>query len=238
MQEVENGLIPRLHFITHSHEDVSIYRLVKEYCRGYGRLIQLRMKNAAQEEIRTIGEEIVREIDDYNGFFIVNDHVDVASELKADGVHLGNTDTSPAEARKILGEHSLIGGTAGSLERILEIADQGGYIRVGPFKQTSTKSQLSPLLGLRGIDQIMNECFKRGIHVPVIAVGGITLEDIPALMETGIYGVAVSGAIINADDIVEHTMQLVSAVNKYNKAGEKRLKRFNYENRTRSPKYM
>jgi len=120
----------------------------------------------------------------------------------------------------------------------LEIADQVDYIGLGPFKQTSTKSQLSPLLGLRGIDQIMNECFKRGIHVPVIAVGGITLEDIPALMETGIYGVAVSGAIINADDIVEHTMQLVSAVNKYNKAGEKRLKRFNYENRTRSPKYM
>jgi thiamine-phosphate pyrophosphorylase len=100
-----------------------------------------------------------------------------------------------------MGPGSIIGGTANSLEDILRHADDGAdYVGLGPYRFTTTKQKLSPILGLEGIQHIMNQLQARNVTIPVIAIGGITLEDIPALRRTGIQGIAVSGLITHAAD--------------------------------------
>ena len=105
-----------------------------------------------------------------------------------------------SEAKKIIGD-KIIGGTANTLSDVLKRVDEGcSYIGLGPFRFTTTKEKLSPVLGLEGYEKIMNELELRQIQMLVYAIGGIVLEDIRAIMETGVYGVAVSGIITNHSD--------------------------------------
>jgi thiamine-phosphate pyrophosphorylase len=120
--------------------------------------------------------------------------------VNATGVHLGKTDMPPAEARRILGDGFIIGGTANTFEDIRRLTDEGvDYIGLGPFRFTATKKNLSPILGLEGYKDILSRCRAAGIALPVLAIGGITVDDIPALMQTGVSGIAVSSAIRQAE---------------------------------------
>ena len=162
--------------------------------------IQLRFKNADEQEIKTIGEEVKKICATYNATFIINDHPHIAKEIDADGVHLGLNDMPVTEAREILG-NKLIGGTANTLEDILKRVYEGcNYIGLGPLRFTTTKEKLSPILGLEGYKKIMDEMKQRQIIIPVYAIGGITGNDIASLMQSEIYGVAVSGVITNHSD--------------------------------------
>ena len=137
--------------------------------------------------------------------------VELVRKLKADGVHLGKNDMPIAEARKILGKDFLIGGTANTFDDVQAHYEAGAdYIGCGPFRFTTTKEKLSPILGLEGYRSIVQQMKAEGIHLPIVAIGGITLEDIPAIMQTGVTGIALSGTILRAANPVEETKKIVS----------------------------
>lgn len=109
-----------------------------------------------------------------------------------------------------------VGATANTFEDIVKANQEGAsYIGLGPYRYTETKKNLSPVLGLEGYQKIIRQCRDAGIKIPIFAIGGIKFEDIASLMATGIEGIAVSGAIINAENPVEETRRFIQEINKY-----------------------
>lgn len=160
--------------------------------------IQLRFKNATEKELMITSEQTKIICSMYNAIFIVNDNVDIAKNVNADGVHLGLQDTSVTVARTILGQKKIIGGTANTLTNILSrVEEKCNYIGLGPYKFTTTKKKLNPILCIEGYKKIMSELKNKNILIPIYAVGGIVLKDVEQIMKTGIYGIAVSGIITN-----------------------------------------
>ncbi|MBI3510437.1 MAG: thiamine phosphate synthase [Bacteroidetes bacterium] len=158
--------------------------------------IQLRFKNASLQELFPLAEKVKRMCENYKAVFMVNDYVQVAKAVDAHGVHLGITDDSPVDARKILGDKKLIGGTANTMADVMKrVEEKCDYIGLGPYRFTTTKEKLSPVLGLEGFEKIMSELKQKNIFIPVYAIGGITEQDIDPIMKSGVYGVAVSGTI-------------------------------------------
>lgn len=163
--------------------------------------IQLRYKNATTDEVMTLAAQVKRLCTDHSATFIINDHPHIARAMDTDGVHLGLTDMPIIKARQIVGSNKIIGGTANTLEDVLQRVEEGcSYVGLGPLRFTTTKEKLSPVLGLKGYEEIIEALKHRGITTPVYAIGGIVLEDIQAIMRTGVHGVAVSGIITNYPD--------------------------------------
>jgi thiamine-phosphate pyrophosphorylase len=161
--------------------------------------IQMRFKNQTPKNTVALAEAVKVLCEKYLANFIINDDLHLAQQVAADGVHLGLTDMKIDEARAILGNTKIIGATANTYEDIAEHVKNGcSYIGLGPFRYTATKEKLSPILGLSGYFEILQKLKKNKINIPVYAIGGITLNDISPLMETGIYGIAVSGLITNS----------------------------------------
>ena len=197
-------------FITHYTEKYSYLDSVRIALEGGCRWIQLRMKEASPEEILPIAEKALAMCREYHATFIIDDHVELAKQIKADGVHLGKLDMPIAEARRILGKDFLIGGTANTFEDVLAHYQAGAdYIGCGPYRFTTTKKNLSPVLGLEGYRRIVLQMNEAGIHLPIVAIGGITKEDIPSLMKTGITGIALSGSILRAEHPTEEMKEIV-----------------------------
>ena len=163
--------------------------------------IQMRFKNQTAKNSFALAEAVKFLCEEYLANFIVNDNLYLAQQIAADGVHLGLSDMKIDEARAILGATKIIGGTANTFEDIVNHAKNGcDYIGLGPFRFTSTKEKLSPILGLSGYYEILEKLKKNNIEIPVYAIGGITLKDLNPLIETGIHGIAVSGIIIKSDE--------------------------------------
>jgi thiamine-phosphate pyrophosphorylase len=172
------------------------------------------MKETSLADVETVALQAKSLCDIYGAALYINDHVETGMKVKATGVHLGKLDMSPSEARTLAGDGYIIGGTANTWEDILELYRQGvDYIGLGPFRFTATKKNLSPVLGMEGYRNIIRLCRKNEINLPIVAVGGITLSDIPELMSTGISGIALSSAILNAEDPIEETKKIVSICN-------------------------
>lgn len=204
----------RIQFITHYTEKYSYLDSVRIALEGGCRWIQLRIKDTSVEEIRPIALKVKELCAEYDAIFIVDDHVELVREIKADGVHLGKTDMPVEEARQILNEDFLIGGTANTFEDIQKLYHAGAnYIGCGPFRYTTTKKKLSPLLGLEGYKKITQKMQEEGIDMPMVAIGGITAEDIPAIMQAGISGIALSGSILRADNPVEEMKRILALMN-------------------------
>ncbi|SFN72239.1 thiamine-phosphate diphosphorylase [Chryseobacterium oleae] len=161
--------------------------------------VQVRWKNASEKELTelcTVSKQLCSE---YRAVCIINDHVQIAKEIDADGVHLGLNDVSIETARTVLGAHKIIGGTANTVSDVIQrIEEQCDYIGLGPLRFTSTKEKLSPILGFEGYQHMINSLKEKSITIPrIFAIGGVVLEDIELLQQIGIYGVAVSGQITN-----------------------------------------
>ena len=155
-------------------------------------------KNKSHEEWLQIAKEVKSVCDKYQTILIINDNAEIAKEIDADGVHLGKNDMSVAEARAILGKDKIIGGTANTVEDIEYLQSAGvDYIGLGPYKFTETKKNLNSIVGLQGYSAMLQ--FYNST-IPVIAIGGIQLEDVQPLMNTGVYGIAVSSVINLAED--------------------------------------
>lgn len=190
-----------IQFITHANERYDYLDGVRMALEGGCRWIQLRMKDASKEEILETAESTRKLCRQYDAVFILDDYVELVERTGADGVHLGKDDMPIDEARRLLGKDKIIGGTANTFEDVKRICSAGAdYIGCGPFRFTTTKKKLSPVLGLDGYKRIIEQVNTYGINIPVIAIGGILLPDISDIMQTGVSGIAVSGAILNADN--------------------------------------
>lgn len=172
--------------------------------------IQLRFKNQDASEVFTLAEAAKIICNEYLATFIINDNVYLAQQLDADGVHLGLRDMKVEEARVLLGKTKIIGGTANTFEDVLQrTAENCDYIGLGPFQFTATKQNSSPILGLEGYRLIIQQMKIKNIQIPIYAIGGITLENVDSLMETGIQGIAISGLITQS----ENPNQLITQLN-------------------------
>ncbi len=201
----------QLQFITHSNDRYTYADGARMALEGGCKWIKLRMKDATDDEVRQVAGIVQPLCREHEAVFLLDDRVGLAKELKADGVHLGRNDMPVDEARRILGEEFIIGGTANTFEDIERLWRLGAdYIGCGPFRFTSTKKNLSPVLGLDGYRSIIGSMRAAGIELPVVAIGGITVDDIPAVMATGVDGIALSGAILNAGDPVRETARIMS----------------------------
>jgi thiamine-phosphate pyrophosphorylase len=189
-----------LQFITDGATVEEIVRQSELAIKGGCRWIQVRMKDADDESVRRVVEAIRQLTLQTGTTLILDDRVELARQLGADGVHLGKEDMAPAEARRILGDKAIIGSTANTIDDVVRLAEQPiNYFGIGPFRFTSTKKRLAPTLGLEGYKAIMSEMRSRGISLPVVAIGGITVGDVSRILATGVNGVAISGAIAHAE---------------------------------------
>ncbi|TKG94022.1 thiamine phosphate synthase [Puteibacter caeruleilacunae] len=193
---------------------------VKQVCEGGGRWIQLRLKDKTEDEIIELGQAVAAICKQYNATFILNDYPHLVKKIGANGVHLGKNDMPPSEARELLGAEYIIGGTANTFEDIQSLHQQKvDYIGLGPFRFTSTKKNLSPIVGLEGYRTIMNQCKTHHINIPTVAIGGIDTADVTDIMTTGVQGIAISSAVTGKANPIEATQCLITQItNSYEQA--------------------
>ena len=203
-----------LQFISHFTERYGYLDSIQLALQGGCRWIQLRMKDATDDEVRPVAIEALRQCREAGATFIIDDRVALVRELQADGVHLGKNDMPISEARRLLGSDYIIGGTANTFEDVKAHYEAGAdYIGCGPFRFTTTKQKLSPVLGLNGYRRIVIAMRAAHINLPVVAIGGITETDIPVILATGIDGIALSGSVLRADNPVEEMKHIIKIIN-------------------------
>ncbi len=202
-----------LQFISHYTEKYTYLDSVKIALDGGCKWVQLRMKDATDAEVLPIAVEAQKLCRDAGATFIIDDRVELVKQIGADGVHLGLGDMPIAEARKILGETFIIGGTANTFENVkAHYQASANYVGCGPFRFTTTKKKLSPVLGLEGYRSIVSKMKEQGIDIPIVAIGGITAEDIPQIMQTGVTGIALSGTVLRAEDPVAEMRRIIKLI--------------------------
>lgn len=203
--------IHRLQYISQQQQGLSHANAIHKALDAGCRWIQLRVKDQPLTAVHATAAAARRLCDRYNALLIINDYPHIAKNEGADGLHLGLTDISIPEARDIVGPDMLIGGTANTWNDVWQRTQEGvDYIGLGPFRFTRTKQQLSPILGIAGYQHILQQAATAAVSLPpVIAIGGITTDDIPALLQAGLHGIAVSGVITNATD----ASAVVAAIN-------------------------
>lgn len=193
-------MIP-VQFITHCTETLSYEQSALLALEGGCKWIQLRMKGASDEEAEPIARRLLEACRQAGATFVLDDRVELCQKIEADGVHLGKNDMPVDEARGLLGEGFLIGGTANTLDDIRRLRRQSAdYVGLGPFRFTTTKERLAPTLGLEGYRAIMQGWYEENLRIPVCAIGGIEPADVMPLLDAGVQGVAVSGAVMRAAD--------------------------------------
>ena len=208
------GVRQMVQFISHYSERYSYLDSIQLALEGGCRWIQLRMKDATDDEVRPISVEAQKLCRAYGAKFIIDDRVALVRELGADGVHLGKNDMPIREARQILGPDYIIGGTANTFEDAkAHYEASADYIGCGPFRFTTTKQKLAPVLGLDGYRQIIRKLRAANINIPIVAIGGITKDDIPAILQTGITGIALSGTVLRADDPIAEMKHIINIIN-------------------------
>lgn len=201
--------ISRLHFITTNAV------LAEQACVGGADWIQLRLKNVSYDAYRETALKVQAVCAKYKATFIVNDNIRLALDIHADGVHVGKEDPLPqADVDKMLLRGGIIGVTTNDFSDFLHLQGKPvSYVGLGPYRFTETKKNLSPVLGLEGYLELFTKLKTEKIeHPPVVGIGGITIDDVPALTLTGMHGVAVSGAIGNSADVAETTRRFVHAL--------------------------
>jgi thiamine-phosphate pyrophosphorylase len=202
--------LPKLYPIT----DVRLTGLshaeqVERLAAGGATLIQLRDKWAAPREFYQAALEAMRVARQLGVQIIINDRVDIAMAVEADGVHLGQDDLPPERARQLLGQGRLVGFSTHNMQQALA-ADSApiDYLAVGPVFQTSTKEKPDPVVGLEGLSEI-----KRGLTKPLVAIGGVTLDRAGSVIAAGADSVAVIADLYMAGDITARTREFLDRLN-------------------------
>jgi thiamine-phosphate pyrophosphorylase len=194
-------MIDKLHYISQQTENGSHLTAIAEALDAGCKWVQLRVKDQPVDVILEHAIAANKLCNRYGAKLIVNDHPEIAQKAGAYGVHLGLQDMSVAQARRIVGPEMIIGGTANTFQHIQQrVAEGVDYIGCGPYRFTTTKAKLSPIVGLEGFKTIVEQMHAANITVPLIGIGGILPEDIALLLDAGLYGVAISGAITKAAD--------------------------------------
>lgn len=201
--------IPKLHYISQGSTPKEHLEHIQKACSSGAELVQLRLKNISEKKALKLAEAAREITSHFQTRLIINDHYKIAKTVKADGVHLGKTDASPTLVRKHLNTWQMIGGTANTLQDCETLIGKDvDYISLGPFRFTTTKGDLAPVLGLNGYKAIMDVL---KTETPIIAVGNISTDDVKDLLATGISGIAVSGAITRDFNSIRLFNQLLNA---------------------------
>ncbi|MCX6180616.1 MAG: thiamine phosphate synthase [Bacteroidetes bacterium] len=203
--------IAKLQFITSDDCQYSHLEQLKIVLENGVNWVQLRAKNIDEKAFLKLAEQAKKITESFSAVLIINDHVTIAQTIGAEGVHIGKEDLSAALARKELGA-KIIGGTANTLDDILIIEPHVDYVGLGPFRFTSTKKKLSPVLGREGYLNILKQVPH---HLPVIGIGGVLVDDVNDLLSAGLHGIAVSGAIINDENPEKKIKQFLKAIETY-----------------------
>jgi len=204
--------IEKLQYITHASPSLNHCELAQQACKGGIKWVQLRVKDQNSETWLETAKRAKDICAKHGAVLIVNDSVEIAKQVGADGVHLGKSDMCPVEARQVLGKNCIIGGTANTFEDVQNAVKKGvDYVGLGPFRFTITKENLSPILALEGYREIVNACQEHGITVPLVAIGGIRIEDVEEIFQTGVHGVAI-GTAIGLGDPINNAQKFVEVV--------------------------
>jgi thiamine-phosphate pyrophosphorylase len=195
--------IGRFHVLTDTclQTQLSHLELAELAISGGADTIQFREKSGETREMIRVAEQMQALCKSAGATFIVNDRVDVAIASHADGVHLGQNDFPIPLARKLLGEGIIIGGSAGNMEEARKCLSEGAdYIGFGPVYFTASKEDAGPAGGLDLLKQVVAE-----IPLPIVAIGGITRENTPLVIQAGAHGIAVISAVCCQQDPAEAT---------------------------------
>ncbi|MDO6744829.1 thiamine phosphate synthase [Tenacibaculum soleae] len=188
-------MVSKLHYITQGNTPQEHLENIQRACASGVEWVQLRLKKVDPKTLLETAKKAREITGHFQTRLIINDHYKVAKEVNADGVHLGKSDACPLKVRAYLGKFYSIGGTANTLEDCKKLLEKKvDYIGLGPFRFTETKKNLSPVLGTVGYQALLDEL---KTETPIIAVGGIRLDDTTKIIQTGVYGIAVSAAITN-----------------------------------------
>ena len=202
-------MIPKLHYISQGNSPKEHLENIQKACTSGAELVQLRLKNVSDKKFLKLAKEAREITSHFQTRLIINDHYQIAKEIKADGAHLGKTDTCPTIVRKFLHTWQMIGGTANTLKDCESlIAKDVDYISLSPFRSATTKNNLNPVLGLNGYTAILDVL---KTETPILGFGEITTEDVTEILETGISGVAVSDEITRDFNLIRTFNQLLKA---------------------------
>ncbi|WP_038031449.1 thiamine phosphate synthase [Thermonema rossianum] len=205
--------VARLHFITQGDTPDEHLRQIEDVLAAGVRWVQLRMKKQPLTVVEETARRALEMTRSAGACLILNDYVEVAARTGADGVHVGKEDMPLAEVLEHMGQTAFVGATANTFEDIQAHARHPlSYVGLGPYRFTRTKEKLSPVLGLEGYRQIVQQMKTAGIQLPVIAIGGIRLDDIPALLQTGVWGIALSSLIAHAPDRKAQARRVLDAI--------------------------
>lgn len=200
----------QVQFITHYTDTIGYVESARLALEGGCRWIQFRMKDVTDEEAEPVARDIQKLCRACDAYFVIDDRVELVKRLHADGVHLGKLDMAVDEARAYLGEEFIIGGTANTFEDVVRLHQAGAdYIGCGPFRYTTTKKNLASILGLEGYRHIIEQMCEEGINLPIVGIGGVTVDDIHDLKAIGLNGIALSGSILRAENPVEEMKRVV-----------------------------
>ncbi|WP_282085302.1 thiamine phosphate synthase [Aquimarina algiphila] len=208
--------ISRVHYITQDHPNKSHQQLALEACMAGANLVQLRLKNRTHSEVLAIALETQEICKEYDATFIINDHLEIAKEINADGVHLGKSDENHITARKLLGYDKIIGGTAYNEEEALLLKSVGivDYIGLGTYRKTTTKPEITNFLSLNEIGALIESLDElEGSSIPVLVIGGIGLDDIKPLLSKGVYGIAIASLINHSNNKLQTMNEIKKNLN-------------------------
>lgn len=198
----------RLHVLTDTRDGRDAVAVVQAALSAGAPVVQVRCKDGTDRELHDLAERVARLCDQAGALCLVDDRVDIALAVGAGGTHLGAHDLPIAAARRVAGPDHVLGGTARDPHLARELVAAGAdYLGVGPASATSTKSGLPEPLGVAAVGAVAT-----AVEVPVIAIGGVTVEHVPALLAAGVHGVAVVTAVSAAPDPAAATRALLAAL--------------------------
>lgn len=178
--------------------------VIREALEGGATFMQIREKELPYDSFLALAREVKEITDEYHVPYVVNDEVEIAKEINADGVHIGQSDKALVEARKILGPDKIIGVSAQTVEQAIEAEKNGAdYLGVGSIFTTSTKLDADDV----SFETLREIC--DAVSIPVVAIGGIKADNILKLKGTHVDGVAIVSGIFAADNIKEDTAKLL-----------------------------
>lgn len=206
--------IEKLQFITHDILQHTHIEQAQIACEAGAKWIQYRCLTKGDDELLADINEIAVICDDWGATLIVTDHIHLVGEADIQGFHMENMDEDFIALRKKIGEEYTLGGSANTIENLIRLAKEGAdYAGFGPFSITTTKPNNAQLIGYKGYDYAVEQLKIQHINLPFLAVGGVCLTDVETLLASGIYGIAVSSAINQAEDMYTAYKDFYNKVN-------------------------
>lgn len=199
-----------LYMVTAQTEHRGHIDIAKAAIKGGATVVQLRDKSASTRELYNYASELRKLTEAAGVMLIINDRIDIALAVGADGVHLGQEDISLEVAKRVLGRNYIIGISATNLDEAIEAAKGGAdYIGLGPIFPTPSKDDAAPPMGIDGLMSV-----KTAVDVPIVAIGGLSRDNIEDTVKAGSDGIAVISAITSADDMVKAAQELSDMIGK------------------------